>query len=244
MGRGLVALGLLGWGVAHADVPDLITDRPDFTESSAAVPPRWVQAELGAQLTLSDAVRELAAPALLLRVGVIRNVELRVGAPSAVVTWADGERDTTPGALELGAKLVLPGEGGAAGVLPYVSLPVRAGDHESVGVAAGIKGVWSVDLADNLGLGGNVGMELAGLSGDADVTWNGLGSLSLGLGLTERLGSFVELFWLFDRHTLQAFAQTGLTFSVLARLQLDVHGALMLEAPASGHIGAGAAIIF
>lgn len=247
MARQLAVLLLLLPTVARAERPELITDRPDFTESAAAVPPRYVQAELGAQATLTDGQQVLEAPALLLRTGVVRNVELRVGAPSAVVTWAEGQdgAETDVGSLQLGAKLMLPGEGGAAGLLPFVDLPVRASHYDSVGVGVGLKAVWAVDLGPRLGLGGNLGAQLSGLGAeDVDVAWHALGSLSLGISLSERLGTFVEVFTLLDEADWQVYGHTGLTLAVTRWLQLDLHGGMLLDTPATGFVGVGAALLF
>ena len=246
MARQLAVLLLLLPTVARAEPPELITDRPDFTESAAAVPPRYVQAELGAVATLTEGQQVLEAPALLLRVGVLRDVELRVGAPSAVVTWAEGQdgADTDVGPLQLGAKLMLPGDGGAAGLLPFVDLPVRASHYDSVGVGVGLKAVWAVDLGPRLGLGGNLGAQLSWLGAeDAEVAWHALGSLSLGISLTDWLGMFAEVYSLFDEADLQVYGHSGLTFAVARWLQLDLHGAVLLDTPASGLVGAGAAIL-
>ncbi len=53
-----------------APTPELVTDRPDFTESAVVVPLGSLQAEAGATLDrASDGVRTLAGPELLLRWG-------------------------------------------------------------------------------------------------------------------------------------------------------------------------------
>jgi hypothetical protein len=231
---------------AGAEEPELVTDRPDFTESSVAVTPGHVQAELGMEASLGGAERELVFPALLLRVGVARHLELRVGAPSATVTWTDGAPDAEASVapLELGAKLATPvGSSGDIGVMPYVSLPVRASQYDTDGVSVGLKGLWSVDLTSRLSLGGNVGVELLGLG--VETGWEASASLSLGIGLTGRLGTFVELYGLFDAEEARPYAQTGLTYSLLDNLQLDLYGAVLLDdGPGQGVLGTGASVIF
>src|SRR5690242_18428459 len=59
-------------------VPELVTDRPDFTESSEVVGPRVVQIESGFTLEQDDAsTRQMTAPQMLVRVGIGRRAELR-----------------------------------------------------------------------------------------------------------------------------------------------------------------------
>lgn len=231
---------------AIGESPPLITDRPDFTESSAAVPPGHVQVELGAAVELAEESTALEAPALLVRTGLFKNVELRVGAPSVLASWVDGEdTDTDVGSLTLGTKLVLPRGSNAVGLLPFATLPVRSRHYDEVGVSVGLKAVWSVELSQRLGLGGNFGVEVSGLGAEdpVEVAWQGLGSLSLGIRLTETLGTFVEGYALFDEGQVDPYAQTGLTYSPLPRLQLDLHGGMLIDDPVVGIVGAGASLI-
>jgi hypothetical protein len=239
-------LTVLAPKAALAQPPELITDRPDFTESSSAVPVGYVQTEMGVAASLSDPVNEIVFPALLLRAGVLRNFELRVGAPSATVTWLEGqEAETTAAPLELGAKYAVSMGPGAVGLLPYVMLPVRSG-HDTDGVATGIKGLWSLDMTDRLSLGGNVGIELSGLGADeGEVDWDASLSLSFGVSLTERLGTFVELYSLIGSDNIEPYGQTGLVYLLLENLQLDIFGAVLLdEQPVSGQVGMGASLLF
>ena len=68
---------------ADAMAEPLITDRPDFTESTDAIPAGHFQLEAGYTFTYdrehTDRVRDHAAPEFLLRIGVIDDVELRLG---------------------------------------------------------------------------------------------------------------------------------------------------------------------
>jgi hypothetical protein len=232
--------------LALAESPELVTDRPDFTESASSVPVGFVQTEMGVSASLSDPADEIMLPALLLRVGVARNLELRVGAPSATVTWRAGqEAEITSAPLELGAKYTVSLGPAAAGVLPYVALPVQSIQYDTDGVTAGLKGVWSLEMTDRLGLGGNAGVELAGLGADGGVAWEASLSLSLDISLTERLGTFVEVYSLFGADSVEPYGQTGLVYLLMHNVQLDVFGALLLdEQPVSGQLGMGASLLF
>jgi hypothetical protein len=71
----LVTTALLVAPVSLADTPELVTDRPDQTESTEIVPKGFVQTELG----LGDADGADATFAGLARIGLSERIELRVG---------------------------------------------------------------------------------------------------------------------------------------------------------------------
>jgi hypothetical protein len=226
----------------------LITDRPDFTESSAAVSPWHVQAEFGTSFDVGDRDWSIEFPALLLRVGVVKNIELRLGAP--VVSLAkqatpDVDMETELGDLELGVKLVLPfGEESAVGLLPFVTLPVMTGDYDSRGVGVGLRGVWSTELSSRLSLGGNLGVLFSGIGAEEQsVEPEYIASLSLGISLTDRLGTFVESYGIFSERSAQPVLNTGLTYLLLPNLQLDAHAGLGLN-DVRGYLGAGASVLW
>lgn len=226
--------------------PQLVTDRPDFTESASAVPPWRVQTELGVELDLAEEGHALALPALLARVGVVDGVELRVGVPGVVVAWPDGDADASAGELELGAKWVWDlGQGAAAGLLPFVRLPVEGEAYDASGVSLGLTFVWSTELSDRLALGGNLGLTVTGLGAEAvDVDHELVASLALGIGLTERLGTFVESYVDFVGDDVLPVVDTGLTYLVTRRVQLDLYVGLRLDDPVGGYLGSGAAILW
>jgi hypothetical protein len=67
--------GLVFAPVVLAETPELVTDRPDQTESTEIVPKGFVQTELG----LGDADGADATFAGLARIGLSERIELRVG---------------------------------------------------------------------------------------------------------------------------------------------------------------------
>ena len=77
----LLAVWITGW--SQKEVPELVTDRPDQTESSAVVPLRSLQVETGLVLTgdktdLAE-FRSFRYNTTLLRYGLFKNFELRAG---------------------------------------------------------------------------------------------------------------------------------------------------------------------
>jgi hypothetical protein len=64
-----------------AEQDELVTDRPDFTESSEVTRRNWTQVESGVALELSsqDHERRLSLGNLLVRMGLTDRLELRLG---------------------------------------------------------------------------------------------------------------------------------------------------------------------
>ncbi len=235
--------------VAHGqpgETPPLITDRPDFTESSAAVPPLRLQAELGAEFSWPEGTRELSLPNLLLRFGLVKGIELRAGTPSLKVAWDDSaDGQLSSGGLTLGAKLVTPlGERYAIGILPFVVLPLLAGEYDSEGVQAGALLVGSIDLGEQFGLGWNAGVNFQRLGAQSsDTVSEFLASLSLGISLTDKLGIFVEVFSTFTSEEARPVLDTGLTYLVMPHLQLDTYFGMQLNDLPHGFFGLGFSVL-
>lgn len=81
-------LGACGTAYAQApvsvDVPEIVTDRPDFTESSEIIPFGWLQIESGVSLEGDAVTRAFTAPSALLRFGLGLRTEFRFGAEGLV----------------------------------------------------------------------------------------------------------------------------------------------------------------
>ena len=100
--------------------PELVTDRPDLTESSSVVPEGTVQMEMGWSMErVSSPSEELTAhhfPEALARIGIYERFELRLGWDGG--QWQDldinGENVNSSGAgdMYLGTKIALWGENG------------------------------------------------------------------------------------------------------------------------------------
>jgi hypothetical protein len=99
----LVTTALLVAPVSLADTPDLVTDRPDQTESTEIVPKGSVQSELG----LGDSDGADATAAGLARIGLADRVELRVGLDELFLSGPEDAID-----VSLGTKIRLARERG------------------------------------------------------------------------------------------------------------------------------------
>lgn len=227
---------------------EIIGDRPDFTESAATVPPIHLQGETGVAYSTIGDEKDLTAPNLLLRLGVIEHLELRVGTPSAQISFANNDVDTDPSGLETGLKIAAPiNDKWAIGVLPYAVWPIKKNHWNAAGLELGIRGLWAVDITDIVSLGGNVGVVFYGVTPQsADFEPEYLASLSLGISILEWLGTFIEVYGLMNNDAdVTLVADGGFTFLAAPWLQLDVHTGVGLTTAAHGFdVGAGAIFLF
>jgi len=127
--------GLAGICAAQSVVsPELVTDRPDFTESSEVVGHRVIQIESGLTFEQTDdTTRQVTAPQLLVRVGVGQRFELRFAGDGfvsqSVETPAGLERAGGHSDAEFGAKWKFfdqPAVGFDMAVIPFLSLPTAS----------------------------------------------------------------------------------------------------------------------
>ncbi len=207
----------------------LVTDRPDFTESALVVDTgRW-QFEMGATYDDGASVTAWSAGELLVRWGVARDLELRLGAVSYL--WVDGAGEDSSGFLDpsLGMKYEI-SDGQGRGFLGGTSLAVIAATTIPVGGSAVSSPDWqplvvlaaSWDLAPSLSLGTNFGYSRPS---DGDDRFHSFWlSLAVGVGITDRTSAFFELYGFDreeDRGPSTAVFQTGLTYLINSNVQLD-----------------------
>ena len=153
----LVLIVPVGTGVARAQSPDMVTDRPDQTESAAVVPRGLLQVETGYLFARDGDVDGYAMPGTLFRIGLGGRLQLRIG--HAGIVGGSGRRGA--GDSELGAKINLieraDGWRPELALLGGLSLPT--GDHgfSSDGVDPSFLVAFAHELLPRLSLGYNVG---------------------------------------------------------------------------------------
>lgn len=231
---------------AYAAEPELITDRPDQTESAFTVPPKKFQLELGAAYgeQRDDSTETIfqSIPQALLRLGLTRGFEIRLGIPGLEIeesNSATGSTDTR-GLVDatIGFKVVIEEERGWIPQTAFLgTLIVPSGDNELTRDRAdpAFRFVFSNTLSSRLSLGYNLGMVWLTASDEQGVTdtlsyfdW----TVALGISAGNRVGYFVEVFGLSpiegDRGSITAF-DTGVTYLLTPRLQLDASGSIGLS---------------
>lgn len=239
-------------------LPDsLVTDRPDFTESTSTIPRGHFQIEGGYTFTRQGDEDASSLGELLLRVGTGERVEARLGIGSY------GQVDTgVPGASKLsgyedpsiGVKVRLntddpdllpPGRPHMAFLLS-TSVPVGSDDLTSDEWQPEGKLALGWDLTDRLSLSSNL---IYGYPSDGDERFHQLGAtLSAAFSLTDRLGAYAEAFG-FNKESLNGSSTTylngGLTFGVSNDVQLDVRVGAGLDDPSPNWFaGLGGAVRF
>ena len=135
---------------------DIVTDRPDVTESSIVVPKGSLQLENGFTWTTDHSRQLFDLSETLIRFGVTSRTELRVVAPNYFDALSNGRLAAGFGDIALGFKQQL-------GPLPHdfelsvivaVSLPTGAARVSSHGLDPFIKFPWSRELKRGWSIGG------------------------------------------------------------------------------------------
>ncbi len=238
---------------AQSGPPPIATDRPDQTESAFLVPRGLVQFELGAVYSEEGgsngppdsgaAVRGLNVGNALLRMGVLEQVELRLG----FVGWQRVSGDGIAafngfGDLAAGAKLALVRGAGAVptvALLGMVTLPVGDAAFRADGIDPFLKAAFAQDLGSGFGLGYNLGAiwttETDG-TGDERLRTDVAYSVAIGRSLTDRLAAFVEAYGIVGVSAGRASWQAldgGVAFALRPNVQLDLSAGVGLNEAAT-----------
>lgn len=254
------------------DPGPLVTDRPDQTESAQSMAAGLFQLEVGWTYTLEreDArvVRSHAVPGALVRIGLGSGLEVRVGFAGWITRHeevTDPLADPLPGPsadpspdgagdADLGLKWEFPppwGEGTRLALLGGFTLPIGRAGVGSERVDPSVRIAASNDLGDQVSLGYNVGFRwetIETVRESLDTQADLLYTVALGLGLSDRVGAFLESFGFFglaggrpDRHSMDG----GLTVLLSDALQLDTSAGVGInEAAEDWFVAAGASVRF
>jgi hypothetical protein len=208
--------------------PELVTDRPDFTESSEVVGRGAVQIESGLRFDDESAsLRQVTLPQLLVRIGVGSRVELRIGTDGYVsqsLTIAGAHRSHSGRAdAEIGAKVKLVDAGHAGfdlALIPLLSLPTASDDFGSHGYDPGI----TLTVARALPRGFDVAANLntASVTEGDGRAWEREASLSFAHALAGPFGAYWETYGGFDRGGCSCTLDTGVTMALGVNRQVDV----------------------
>jgi hypothetical protein len=229
----LVALLLLGSAMTaqtppvKSDLPEMVTDRPDFTESTEVVGKGVLQLEGGFTVERNHGVRNFSAPELLVRIGINKRLEFRIDADGFLLQEVPGIRNADGFSdVDLEAKIRLFDEGRyrpAVALIPFVSLPSGGAVFTSGGVDPTLKVALAKQFPKGFSLGGNV--ILSSLSTSAGRYFqNGL-SASLGHSLGCKMDGFWEVFGFtpLDKGGTSAWiADTGITRPIGKNAQIDI----------------------
>jgi len=239
---------------SQPQLPELTTDRPDFTESSVIVGRGFVQLEMGSSFEVDRAGashRTLTLPLALVRVGLGSHAELRVsGAGFAIdsVRSAAGRTNQSGGSdVELGVKVLVldkPSAGFAFAALAMVSLPSGSPGLSSGGYDPTLKLTWAKSLPAGFSLSGN--FNFSRLTDEAGRFSQRATSVSLSHDLKGGWGAYWEAYGFTPPERGERTAWTfdsGVSRSIGAHAQVDVEAGRGLTSSATDwFVGAGFAI--
>lgn len=210
---------------------ELVTDRPDQTESSATVPKHSIQIESGFIYEYDKmngmATKYYGINSTLLRYGLLDNLELRIGTGYSNVKNEASIKGFEP--LYLGAKVFITKEKSWVPELAILANIVAPGFAEKAFkpqyMGSGIRFAASHTLTDFLSLGYNLG---AKWDGDNPFA-TGIYSLVFGFSLTEKFSAFIESYgYLPQANKPDHRADAGFTYLVTSNFQLDCSGGIGL----------------
>ena len=202
---------------------DLVTDRPDQTESSVTIPAGSLQIETGFLLGYDEvdhlSVRNIVVPASLFRLGITKSIELRIGSQFESYKFK-AESVEGIGDIEIGAKVQLLKNGNINTEIAFLShLVVPSGTNELSNGRAGTVNKLAISHAVNesTGLGYNIGYNYFG-HGNGDLTF----STVLGYSINEKAAVFIEPFGeIANFEELVLNADAGFTWLLNDNFQLD-----------------------
>ena len=216
----------VGSGVANAQSPALVTDRPDRSESAAVILKGMVQVETGYLFASNSNVSRYEAPGTLFRIGLGGQTELRIG--PAGITGEEGKHGAGDGNLGVKVNLIERTNGWRPelAILGGLSLPTGDDGFSSDGVNPSFLVLLAYKLSPGLSLGSNVGVAWESSLGETDRNASVVYSFVLSSGLTDRWSAFLELFG--GRQTAgtnktSMSVDGGFTFLLTDLVQLDAY---------------------
>ena len=198
---------------------DLVTDRPDITESALVVPARNIQLEMGGSLENFEFEQVLNTPSFLFRIGINNRFELRLGS-----TYSFANDQYGFNATEIGLKVNLNENRNAnyqhamllgVGVPYLVATDLRSNSFSTPSIIY----AFQFDLSKRVGFSSNIG-------GIWDSESNGarfIYSASFAFALTPKLGLYTEIYgFVVEQGNGQVNFDGGFTYLLDPLVQLDI----------------------
>jgi hypothetical protein len=221
---------------ASAPLPDLVTDRPDATESALSVPAGHVQLEMGYTFTRLETAHLHTVGEVLARIGLNEWTELRLEVSSLAIEASTGGRlrsgfeDPSVGVkVELPSTRLFP----ETALMAWTSLPMGS---------SGFGGEWRPALLAASAWPLRRGVDAGINAGWASTETGGevLGSAALGFSLLPDWGGFAEVFGSTGPGgERRGFVDGGLTYGLTPDLQLDARVGTELGGASEAFVGTG-----
>ncbi|WP_186991129.1 transporter [Constantimarinum furrinae] len=215
----------------EASIPELITDRPDATESPNTVPKGYFQVETGAFYESfkenSLQTETFVYNTTLLRYGLLENFELRLGWNFEEVTFtANGleQPNVLSGMSPLlaGMKVEITEEKGwmpEIGLLGHFMFPfTAASDYRPETTAVDFRFSFAHTVSENSSIAYNLGAQWGDDSPEAAYVY----TLVYGYSITDKFGVYAEVYGdLPEDSRANHFWDAGFTYLLQPNLQLD-----------------------
>ncbi|MBU1101539.1 MAG: transporter [Bacteroidetes bacterium] len=201
-----------------------VTDRPDYTESALVIVPGMVQLEMGVGYSEMGDLSVTAYPNLLARIGVVKNLEVRVGFPGWITPKVGDNSETYLNDLLFEAKYQISKKRASVPMAILLIMTLPSGDDEvsSGSPNIGAKFAASFDLNNQFSVGANVGAVSVEANDEREILV--LGSVNLGMSISNKLGAFVEVFAEAPGNKAWApMIDGGFTFLITPTNQLDFY---------------------
>ncbi len=214
------------------EVSELVTDRPDKTESSVAVPLGSIQVETGFSYKFdSQEIMDetsLGYAETLIRYGLFEGVELRLAMDYSTLSYGIPDspvqiqqKGLSP--LALGTKINLTEQEGLIpeiALLAHVQVSVFASDFSRDNAIPELILAASHTITKRFSLGYNIGMVWE----DNDMSPTKNYSIAAGFGISDKIGFYVETFGNFGNEEFQNLFDGGFTLLLMPNLQVDISG--------------------
>lgn len=252
-----------GYGPRVDGGPDLseplVTDRPDFTESSVTVGMGVVQVEGGYTFTYNDdgegVTKSHSYPETLFRVGMFADwFELRLawnyGESAETVFGAEDTNLEGAEDLTVGAKLALTPQSGClpeTAVIVQSTAPTGSTAFTARELLPGVNFLFGWDVTDSLSVGGGTQANRALDANGEDLYVEFAQSLTTGYAWTDRFGTFHEWFMFAPAGAAtaqnQQYFDAGMTYLFTDNVQWDLRAGVGLnEAADDFFTGSGLSI--
>lgn len=197
---------------------EIVTDRPDQTESAMVVPSGAFQVETGTMIEVDDIQQNWVLNTTLFRYGVAKNLEFRL-VTELINTKSRREQDAMTGIADVQFGLKYQFLEGPTQIAYLGHLVIPTGNRNISSGSTGMCHKLAIghDLSDLVSIGYNLGIDYF----DSD-NYSGIYALAAGIGLTGQVSFFAEIYgdwYLFDAFNVR-FDQ-GFTWLLKSNLQLD-----------------------
>ncbi len=229
-------------------IPDLVTDRPDQTESSVTVPKGWLQIETGSLMEEDSPFDGLEMTntiynTTLLRYGIFEKTELRFGGEylNQHTMSGDIESDITGLApVVIGFKTQIAKENGMIpelAFLGHLAIPnVGESELQADYLTPDFRIAGTKTLNDRFSAAFNLGGEWDGENPNTNIFY----SVVIGAGLNNQIAGFAEVYgYMIEESVPDHRFDTGVTFLVNDFFQLDLSGGVGINDKAPDYFISG-----